>query len=583
MHLHGLAIRSARWPGVFLFFCLSFPSFAQISIVNSGAGPNAVNVTGAYVQNFNSLTNAGTNLWTDNSTLPGWYAAYGVTDPTNSYTSLLAAGPMYRTNFINTILYSLPQHFDNNTTNSNYRALGFNPSGGTNGHAGLRLVNNTGTTITGFTVTYEIRWGYSQDDGVDSFDVIAGGSGYTSLPTVSVAASPLGGTNTAGGIAVTNASGNITDISKTNGGGGYTSVPSVTFTGGGGSNALARAIMKLATSSNSVTLNVKTFAAGSGTITNVATGGWTTVSSVTNKNTTTSAVPDNWNYVSQTLTNLSIPPGQEIWLDWQFKKEGSTTVSMAALDNVRIYDFARSDPAILTQPVPQSAILSNSVTFSVIASSGQSLSYQWRKNGSAISGATGASYTIASALPSDVASYDVVVSAGGNSVTSTSVPLQVYTRMPVKGPVANASAVTAPAATYTQDANLGDITVVNTANYTNKFDLYLPDTAGKANSRPAIVVIHGGGGNDGDKQDMREVQACIEFASHGYVALSLNYKKSYKTTSSGSWSTAWPQNIKDARPPSAGSARTPPPTASTPTASEPLVSPGVAMRRPCWP
>ncbi|NCW17970.1 MAG: hypothetical protein EBW39_01900 [Betaproteobacteria bacterium] len=264
MRPHGLAIRHVRWAWSVLFSFLSFPAFAQISIVNSGAGSNAVNVTGAYVQSFNSLTNAGTNTWTDNSTLPGWYAAYGVTDPTNSYASLVAVAPMYRTNFTNTILYSVPQHFDNNTTNSSYRALGFNPSGGTNGHAGLRLVNNTGSTITGFTLTYEIRWGYSQDDGVDSFDVIAGGSGYTSAPMLAVTASPLGGTNNAGGTAVTNTNGNITDITKTNGGGGYTSVPSVAFTGGGGSNALARAIMKLVTSSNSVTLNVKTFAGGSG-------------------------------------------------------------------------------------------------------------------------------------------------------------------------------------------------------------------------------------------------------------------------------------------------------------------------------
>ena len=142
------------------------------------------------------------------------------------------------------------------------------------------------TTITGFTLTYEIRWGYSQDDGVDSFDMIAGGSGYTSAPTVNVSTSPLGGTNNAGGTAVTNTNGNITDITKTNGGGGYTNVPSVSFTGGGGSNALARAIMKLVTCSNSVTLSVKTFSSGSGTLTNVVTGGWTTVSSVTNKNTT---------------------------------------------------------------------------------------------------------------------------------------------------------------------------------------------------------------------------------------------------------------------------------------------------------
>jgi acetyl esterase/lipase len=533
--------------GVGLILIFSSISEAQISIVNSGAGSNAVNVNGAYIQNFNTLPTTGTNAWTDNSTLPGWYAAYGMTDPTNSYTSLACASPMYRTNFTNNVLYSVPQHFENNTSTSTYRALGLAPSGGVQGYTGLRFVNNTGTTITGFTVTYEIRWGYSQDDGVDAFDVIAGGSGYTSMPTVNVTPSPLGGTNNASGVATTNSSGNVNGITKTASGSGYTNTPDVTFTGGGGSNALARAIMKLVTSSNSVTLNVKTFGAGSGTLANASTGGWTTVSSSTNKNTTSSTVPDDWNYVTQTVTNVNLAPGQELWLDWQFKKEGTTTSSAMSLDNVRVYDFAKNDPAILTQPVAQTAIVGNSVTFSVVASGSSTRIYQWRKNGSSISGATGSSYTIASVQPADVASYDVVVTAGGNSVISTAVPLQAYNRMAVKGPVADASAVSVPAASYTQDVSLGDITVVNSLAYTNKFDIYLPNSPLKANSRPGIIVIHGGGGNDGDKQDPREVQACIEFASHGYVALSLNYKKSYRTTSSGNWSTAWPQNIKDAK------------------------------------
>ena len=56
--LGWFALRSAYL--VQLGFPLLFCSVgeAQISIVNSGAGSNAVNVAGAYVQNFNSLTNA---------------------------------------------------------------------------------------------------------------------------------------------------------------------------------------------------------------------------------------------------------------------------------------------------------------------------------------------------------------------------------------------------------------------------------------------------------------------------------------------------------------------------------------------
>ncbi|NBR69018.1 MAG: hypothetical protein EBT69_02380, partial [Verrucomicrobia bacterium] len=139
-YLVSYGVRSTYLLGLGLASIFCSVSEAQISIVNSGAGSNAVNVNGAYIQNFNTLPTTGTNAWTDNSTLPGWYAAYGTTDPTNIYTSLVSASPMYRTNFTNNVLYSLPQHFENNTSTSTYRALGFAPSGGVQGYTGLRFV-----------------------------------------------------------------------------------------------------------------------------------------------------------------------------------------------------------------------------------------------------------------------------------------------------------------------------------------------------------------------------------------------------------------------------------------------------------
>ncbi len=56
-------------------------------------------------------------------------------------------------------------------------------------------------------------------------------------------------------------------------------------------------------------------------------------------------------------------------------------------------------------------------TFTVTAS-GDGLSYQWRKDGAAIGGATGASYTIASAVAADSGSYDCVVTGSCNTETS---------------------------------------------------------------------------------------------------------------------------------------------------------------------
>src|SRR5262249_15489933 len=65
-------------------------------------------------------------------------------------------------------------------------------------------------------------------------------------------------------------------------------------------------------------------------------------------------------------------------------------------------------PAISNQPADRTACVGQTATFSVVAT-GTNLTYQWRKNGTNISGATGSSYTIASAVSADGGSYDVVV------------------------------------------------------------------------------------------------------------------------------------------------------------------------------
>ena len=91
-------------------------------------------------------------------------------------------------------------------------------------------------------------------------------------------------------------------------------------------------------------------------------------------------------------------------------------------------------PAITTQPSPQSVTVGNSVTFSVVATGTPTPSYQWRKDGTAISGATATSYAISSPVSGDAGSYTVVVTNAAGSVTSSSASLAV-----------NAAYVTPPA------------------------------------------------------------------------------------------------------------------------------------------
>ncbi len=81
-------------------------------------------------------------------------------------------------------------------------------------------------------------------------------------------------------------------------------------------------------------------------------------------------------------------------------------------------------PSITSQPASVSVTSGASATFSVSAA-GTSPSYQWYKNGNAISGATGASHTISNAQASDAGSYSVLVSNSAGSVSSNAATLTV--------------------------------------------------------------------------------------------------------------------------------------------------------------
>ncbi len=112
---------------------------------------------------------------------------------------------------------------------------------------------------------------------------------------------------------------------------------------------------------------------------------------------------------------------------------GSTTFNMTEVQTTG--DSVISDvtaPSITTQPKSQTVNEGSSVTFSVTAT-GSDLKYQWKKNGTAISGATKSSYTISSAKSSDEGSYTVTVSNSAGNVTSSAATLTVKTEPPPTG------------------------------------------------------------------------------------------------------------------------------------------------------
>src|SRR5712692_5598783 len=83
-------------------------------------------------------------------------------------------------------------------------------------------------------------------------------------------------------------------------------------------------------------------------------------------------------------------------------------------------------PSITTQPASQMVTVGQTATFTVVATGSAPLSYQWKKNGTAISGATSLSYTTPPTTSADNGSqFTVVVTNSAGYLTSSAATLAV--------------------------------------------------------------------------------------------------------------------------------------------------------------
>jgi Protein of unknown function (DUF3500)/Immunoglobulin domain len=86
-----------------------------------------------------------------------------------------------------------------------------------------------------------------------------------------------------------------------------------------------------------------------------------------------------------------------------------------------------SAPTISTQPSSETVTAGSGASFSVTATGSGTLTYQWYKDSTAISGATSSTYSISSAATSDAGSYYVTVTNSGGTTTSSTATLTVGT------------------------------------------------------------------------------------------------------------------------------------------------------------
>jgi pectin methylesterase-like acyl-CoA thioesterase len=150
------------------------------------------------------------------------------------------------------------------------------------------------------------------------------------------------------------------------------------------------------------------------------------------------------------VSGLPVPALQ--WLQNGTNINGATTSSLT-LNNVQysqngyVYSLVASNSAgmatnsatlyVLVPPTisiqPTNLVVTNTqnAAFSVTAGGVPSPAYQWYFNGSLITNATSAIYTIASASPTNIGSYSVIVTNSVGSVTSSVVTLTVNSTMAV--------------------------------------------------------------------------------------------------------------------------------------------------------
>jgi formylglycine-generating enzyme required for sulfatase activity len=148
---------------------------------------------------------------------------------------------------------------------------------------------------------------------------------------------------------------------------------------------------------------------------------------------------------------ISLPRGEDALLSEQATLIGPGSVRLTAptgVINVAILKVNRAsgrDPNKVqgspapgsTEPAPAPAIVSVPQTRSVargnnttlfVSASGDDLTYQWKKNGTNIIGATSAGLPLENATGADEGNYTVVISNSEGSVTSS--PIQVAVKMP---------------------------------------------------------------------------------------------------------------------------------------------------------
>jgi hypothetical protein len=180
------------------------------------------------------------------------------------------------------------------------------------------------------------------------------------------------------------------------------------------------------------------------------------------------------------------------------------------ISNEALLTVTIAAPVVTGHPASQTVTEGDSVSFSVSAQ-GTDLSYQWRKDGMNISGATAPVFAIARAGPEDMGEYRCVVSNAGGSDVSNAATLTVrllprVTTHPVsqtvyagKSVVFSVTAVGEPSLEYQWRRNDSFIIGANSPDYSidsvtldldkSRYDVIVSNQYGRDTSNAAVLTV----------------------------------------------------------------------------------------------
>ena len=185
---------------------------------------------------------------------------------------------------------------------------------------------------------------------------------------------------------------------------------------------------------------------------------------------------------------------------------GTATSSAAALT----VTSATIPATLISQPTGLTVNAGQNAAFSVTAYGSSPVSYQWKKEGTAITGATSASLTITGVAVTDAGGYAVTVSNSAATVTSSAAVLAVNTLPTITTQPVNATvfagqdatfsvvASGSPAPTYQWKRNGVNIAGATASSYTvsgskltdtGVYTVTLTNSVGAVTSAPAVLAI----------------------------------------------------------------------------------------------